>query len=1543
MATILNERDKALQAATYRSKLTAVSITSTSGGFKTAKNGGSTLAVGTSATSITLTAAPNSVYTIAATYTWHYAVSSAPTTWLSLGITGTTATITNTAFLTALGTSSQIQYRCTVTEPLLDTAYGYYTVLYTLEPSETISVALTRTNAVLTAASDGSITSLSTNGIYNNTGTTITVTRGTTSLNYSATAAANTFSVAIDTTQAAGRAINTVYSSNTSTSWSFDGITGLSIDGAKVAFIITVYDASGVAVSPTIGREIVYGKVSNGVIGSSARAVNLTTTTQVFNYNSAGSTPSPSSTVVTATAQNIPTGTAVYYEFLVGTTSKQNTTTNTYTYTPTTAFSSMPEQITVKIRETSNSSPVLASDTMSMIGLKAPVDGTNAITAILSNEVQVLPASLSGAVSSYTGSGTEIRVYEGATELTYDGVGTANSTWKFTTTPTNITVGTTTDSGTFATVGVHSGVADATDLSSIVYTITGKNSAGTSFTITKNQNFSKAKKGDTGNNAVVYDIITSAPVITKASPDAATAGAYASITIQGKKYDGNTASNYGWVTVTANGDTEIATATDTSSTTVSLAPATTAGKTYYTIKLYNQAAVTGATLLDTQIVYVVFTGGNGTNGTNAITAILSNEVQVLPASLSGAVSSYTGSGTEIRVYEGATELTYDGVGTANSTWKFTTTPTNITVGTTTDSGTFATVGVHSGVADATDLSSIVYTITGKNSAGTSFTITKNQNFSKAKKGDTGNNAVVYDIITSAPVITKASPDAATAGAYASITIQGKKYDGNTASNYGWVTVTANGDTEIATATDTSSTTVSLAPATTAGKTYYTIKLYNQAAVTGATLLDTQIVYVVFTGGNGTNAITGVLTNEVATVLADQSGNVDTYTGTGGTFFVYDGITDKTTSGSVTYSVAASSGLTISINSSGVYSITAITADLATATLRAVYGGVTIDKIYSVSKSKASATSPSIYPVLNYDFAGITLPTGAGVTSGITLSNSDNSTTTTMTTTAVDQYLTFSGLSLVPANSNVVSMRIKLISGTWEGKLYYDNVSHDITESYYKRIPKPAVGVWTTINLDLRTVEVYQTNGDTDYMTGGTVSALRFDFVSDTNAVVAIDYISVGKYGVAEATKSTTVYAYAWSTSTSAPARSGTGITGTTGLYTWSTGLVDNRPTGWTSYAPAAPGVGYTLYQLSLPIVDLATKLSTTVDWSTSAAVANTIGYKVDGSIGPRGQSYRTCYIVTTSGTAPATPTAAVGDAAPTGWSFQSTSTLTAGQYMYQSDGILTGMPDDLTSAASISWGPPYLSNLKVGTLQAISASLGTVQIASAGSLYSGKTSSTDVTHAGFFLGNESGTPKFNIGNADNSAGILWDGNNLTVKGSGTFSGSLNAADGTFSGALTADAINAVNTINLAGQSVTIPASSYTDGSIITGFLYTYTPRYNVLQSISSVSSGAPVQVFYSGAHSYYSNGNASAQLRATLGLDRVQGGVTTNLRTFTNIYTDSGMLSGVAAAKDNFCCIITDTPDAGEVTYNFWCNTTGYYIYVVSASSRCLLTLETKR
>lgn len=130
-------------------------------------------------------------------------------------------------------------------------------------------------------------------------------------------------------------------------------------------------------------------------------------------------------------------------------------------------------------------------------GIQGPT-GANAVAAIMSNEAHIFPAATDGTVAIYAGSGTEVRVYEGATELLYDGAGTSNGTWAVSSTVTNIVRGTLTDSGTFLTVGTHSGVAAGTDTSSIIYTITGKTSVGTPFTITKNQTFTKSKAGATG-------------------------------------------------------------------------------------------------------------------------------------------------------------------------------------------------------------------------------------------------------------------------------------------------------------------------------------------------------------------------------------------------------------------------------------------------------------------------------------------------------------------------------------------------------------------------------------------------------------------------------------------------------------------------------------------------------------------------------------------------------------------------------------------------------------------------------------------------------------------------------------------------------------------------------------------------------------------------------------------------------------------------------------------------------------------------------------
>lgn len=103
---------------------------------------------------------------------------------------------------------------------------------------------------------------------------------------------------------------------------------------------------------------------------------------------------------------------------------------------------------------------------------------------------------------------------------------------------------------------------------------------------------------------------------------------------------------------------------------------------------------------------------------------------------------------------------------------------------------------------------------------------------------------------------------------------------------------------------------------------------------------------------GLDSVLGFLTNEAHVVPTDAAGNGGSFTAAGGTFKVFQGQTDVTSSGN-TFSVAASSGVSISINStSGVYTVSGMSADLGTATLRCVRGGVTIDKTYTISKSRA---------------------------------------------------------------------------------------------------------------------------------------------------------------------------------------------------------------------------------------------------------------------------------------------------------------------------------------------------------------------------------------------------------------------------------------------------------------------------------------------------------------------------------------------------------------------------------------------------------------
>ena len=112
------------------------------------------------------------------------------------------------------------------------------------------------------------------------------------------------------------------------------------------------------------------------------------------------------------------------------------------------------------------------------------------------------------------------------------------------------------------------------------------------------------------------------------------------------------------------------------------------------------------------------------------------------------------------------------------------------------------------------------------------------------------------------------------------------------------------------------------------------------------------------GTNGTDGkdgvtpkdvISGYLSNESIIVPATPTGAVTDLSKAFGDFVVFEGQTKKTSG--VTYSKVSEVGMTSTIDSNGRYVISALSADTGTATYRATYSGVTIDKIMIVVKNK----------------------------------------------------------------------------------------------------------------------------------------------------------------------------------------------------------------------------------------------------------------------------------------------------------------------------------------------------------------------------------------------------------------------------------------------------------------------------------------------------------------------------------------------------------------------------------------------------------------
>ena len=155
-----------------------------------------------------------------------------------------------------------------------------------------------------------------------------------------------------------------------------------------------------------------------------------------------------------------------------------------------------------------------------------------------------------------------------------------------------------------------------------------------------------------GETLSYYQIRYSSPVIFKNSSSSAKPGNFSQVTLTGIKLSGSEETQEGYITITEGNDieSEVAVATPYTTSIQDSSPCS-----YITIRLYPTPDSSKDELASITLP-VIFSGADG------ITFVCTNSVHAIPTDSGGQNGNYSGSGTLIKVYEGATELQYDGLG-----------------------------------------------------------------------------------------------------------------------------------------------------------------------------------------------------------------------------------------------------------------------------------------------------------------------------------------------------------------------------------------------------------------------------------------------------------------------------------------------------------------------------------------------------------------------------------------------------------------------------------------------------------------------------------------------------------------------------------------------------------------------------------------------------------------------------------------------------------------------------------------------------------------
>lgn len=478
--------------------------------------------------------------------------------------------------------------------------------------------------------------------------------------------------------------------------------------------------------------------------GSAGRNLTLRATDQTIEYNSLGINPTPSSVTITADAENFyPNNGSNYpqFEFYSGDFNnviKPKSTSNTFVHDkiPDKYDSShIPVTILCKAYDydpVAQAEQLRATDQVTIFGLK---EGSNGITILQTQEFANIPVknTSSGAVIGYDYSNTEntISCFEGTEELTYRGTSSGSTAGSFYV--TNRTLSTSIQGYTFQNINgkpvskITAWKDIAVTTGYIEYTIRTVDHDGGVRTFGIRQNVTLTKDGAIARKV---DLIATKQGIKYDTRGKKTGSQQISLTANALNTLTGATNYYEW-TISSN------VGTFTHATNSNIATFNPPADIFDPIKIKVQISENGGNdklASDEVTIYAI------QDGSDVITSILTNETHSLTKSYNGVID-VSGSNTEIRVYQGSTELQFTTGIIANSSFKveIDSKSTFINTQTLSVSGKAClTSGVQSGVNFGNaDSGFIKFKITAQNDEGYQTIIYKTQTFSLSKQGNKG--------------------------------------------------------------------------------------------------------------------------------------------------------------------------------------------------------------------------------------------------------------------------------------------------------------------------------------------------------------------------------------------------------------------------------------------------------------------------------------------------------------------------------------------------------------------------------------------------------------------------------------------------------------------------------------------------------------------------------------------------------------------------------------------------------------------------------------